>query len=330
MVRNIAAVGLAMAFAAVALAGGPGRAQQRDDVADYPNRTVRIICSAAAGGGLDTIVRHVADKLQRRFGQRFAVENKPGLAGNVGAEAVYQAEHDGYTLLAAQPAPLTTNALMYKKLNFDPAAFEPVVIMSSQPAAMVVRPNLPVNSVAELIAYAKAHPGMTYGSQGVGTRPHLAGELLAHMTGADLTHVPYRGTPQAVADVVAGHVDMLIILLDAVRPQYEANRLKLLAVASAERFPALPAVPTLIESGLPDFLSDTWQALVAPPRTPKAITTMLNAAVREIMREPDTRAQLARMNMTAVPGSPADTAAFIGRETKRWGAVIRAANITAN
>ena len=330
MAGMFTAIALALGAATALMTTGPVRAQQAEDIADYPSRTVRIICSAAAGGSLDIIVRHVADKLQQRYGKPFVVENKPGGAGNLGAEMVYQADPDGYTLLAAQPAPLTTNPIIYKKVNFDPAAMEPVVIMSSVPAALVVRKDLPVSSVAELIAYARAHPGLTYGSQGVGTRPHLAGELLARATKTEMTHVPYRGTPQAVTDVVAGHVDMLIILIDAVREQVESHQLKLLAMASARRFPGLDGVPTMIESGVPDFLSDTWQALVAPPHTPKAITSKLNKAVQEIMAEPDMRAQLAKMSMAAVPGSPADTGAFIKAETQRWGVVIRAANITAN
>ena len=319
-----------IAVAVTALAAATSHAQQKDEASDHPSRAVKIICSAAAGGSLDVIVRIVADKLQQRYGQPFVVENKPGVGGNVGAETVYQADPDGYTLLAAQPAPLTTNALVYKKVNYDPAAFEPVVIMSTLPAALVVRADLPVNSVTELLAYARAHPGMTYASQGVGTRPHLSGELFARMTGTQLTHVPYRGTPQAVNDVVAGHVDMLIILLDAVKEHVEAKKLKLLAMASAHRFAGLDGVPTLIESGLPDFLSDTWQALVAPPKTPHAITMQLNAAIHEIISQPDMRAHLAKMSMVAVPGSPADMATFVKAETLRWADVIRAANITAN
>jgi len=326
MVKMFAAI----AMAAVTALLGPAQAQPREDPGDYPSRTVKIICSAAPGGSLDLIVRHVAEKLQQRFGAPFVIENKPGNAGNLGAETVYQADPDGYTLLAAQPAPLTTNPLIYKKVNYEPSAFEPIAIMSTLPAALVVRKDLPVNSVAELIAYARSHPGLTYGSQGVGTRPHLAGELLARTTRTELTHVPYRGTPQAVADLAGGHIDMLIILLDAVREQVETGQLKLLAVASAERFPGLDNVPTMVESGVPDFLSDTWQALVAPPNTAKPITAKLNKAIHEILAEPDMRAQLAKMSMAQVAGSPADAAAFIKAETQRWGAVIRAANITVN
>ena len=199
-------------------------AAEPGDTAGYPNRAVKVIVSAPPGGGVDIVARVLADRLAKMWGQPFVVENRPGAGGNVGAEAVAHAEPDGYTLLAAQPAPLTTNVVMYKKLNFDPAAFEPLAIMTSIPNALVVRPNFPANSVQELIAYAKASPGkVNFGSQGVGTTPHLTGELFARVTGTKLTHVPYRGTAQAVNDLIAGHLDLLFFQLDSVREQYQAK-----------------------------------------------------------------------------------------------------------
>ena len=176
--------------------GAAVQALAQDEAARrYPNRAVKIIVSAPPGGGLDIAARVIADRLTKMWSQPFVVENRPGASGNLGAEAVAQAEPDGYTLLAAQPAPLTTNVVMYKKLNFDPAAFEPLAIMTSIPNTLAVRLDLPTASVAELIAYAKANPGkLNFGSQGVGTTPHLTGELFARLTGTKLTHVPYRGT----------------------------------------------------------------------------------------------------------------------------------------
>jgi len=208
---------------------------QGDAATHYPNRAVKVIVSAPAGGGLDIAARVIADRLAKMWGQPFVVENRPGAGGNLGAEAVAQADPDGYTLLAAQPAPLTTNVVLYKKLNFDPAAFEPLAIMTSIPNTLVVRSDFPANSVAELIAYAKASPGkVNFGSQGVGTTPHLTGELFARLSGTQLVHVPYRGTAQAINDLVAGHVDMLFFQLDSVREQYRANKIKMLApVASS-------------------------------------------------------------------------------------------------
>jgi tripartite-type tricarboxylate transporter receptor subunit TctC len=182
----------ALAAMAVLFACVPAFAQG-DAAAHYPSRAVKIIVSAPPGGGLDIAARVIADRLAKMWGQPFVVENRPGAGGNLGAEAVAQAEPDGYTLLAAQPAPLTTNVVLYKKLNFDPAAFEPLAIMTSIPNTLTVRIDFPARSVAKLIAYAKANPGkVTFGSQGVGTTPHLTGELFARVTGTALTHVPYR------------------------------------------------------------------------------------------------------------------------------------------
>jgi tripartite-type tricarboxylate transporter receptor subunit TctC len=208
---------------------------------EYPRRAVKIIVSAPPGGGLDIAARVIADRLAGMWGQPFVVENRPGAGGNLGAEAVAQAAPDGYTLLAAQPAPLTINVRLYKKLNFDPAAFEPLAIMTSIPNTLVVRSDFPAGSVAELIAYAKANPAkVNFGSQGVGTTPHLTGELFARVTATVLTHVPYRGTAQAVNDLIAGHLDMLFFQLDSVREQYQAKKAKMLAVTTAERVPAVP------------------------------------------------------------------------------------------
>ena len=187
-------------LAALALVGGTGAAAfaQQDLAADYPGRTIKVIVSAPPGGGLDIVARVVADQLAKRWGQPFVVENRPGAGGNLGAEAVALAEPDGYTLLAAQPAPLTTNVVLYKKLNFDPAAFEPLAIMSSIPNTLVVRSDFPANTVRELIAFARAYPGkVNLGSQGVGTTPHLTGELFARLTDTKLIHVPYRGSSTA-------------------------------------------------------------------------------------------------------------------------------------
>src|SRR5262245_45160414 len=228
---------------AVVLVGGTGTAAfaQQDLAADYPSRTVKVIVSAPPGGGLDIVARVVADRLAKRWGQPFVVENRPGAGGNLGAEAVSQAEPDGYTLLAAQPAPLTTNVVLYKKLNFDPAAFEPLAIMSSIPNTLVVWSDFPANTVQELIAFARANPGkVNFGSQGVGTTPHLTGELFARLTGTRLTHVPYRGTAQAVNDLIAGHLDLLFFQLDAVREQYQAKKAKMLAVTTAQRVASVP------------------------------------------------------------------------------------------
>jgi tripartite-type tricarboxylate transporter receptor subunit TctC len=313
------------------LATMPAPAQQKDEAAGYPSRTVKIIVSAPPGGGLDIAARLMADKLQQRWGQAVVVENRPGAGGNLGAGEVAGAEPDGYTLLSAQPAPLTTNVLLYKNLHFDPAALEPVILMTTLPNVLVVRSDFPASTVGELIAYAKANPGkVNFGSQGIGTTPHLTAELFARRTGTVLTHVPYRGTTQSVNDVIAGHLDLLFMQLDAVREHYQAGKIKMLAVMVDRRLPALPDIPTMAEAGVPDVRSDTWNAIAAPPKTPKAIVEKLNAAMNEVFALPEIRARLATMSMQPAGGSPADMAAFLKAETARWGEVIRAANITVN
>jgi tripartite-type tricarboxylate transporter receptor subunit TctC len=314
MARIPAVVATVVMSAAVAQAVAQG-----DAATQYPNRAVKVIVSAPAGGGVDIAARVIADRLAKMWGQPFVVENRPGAGGNLGAEAVAQAEPDGYTLLAAQPAPLTTNVVLYKKLNFDPAGFEPLAIMTSIPNALVVRSDFPANSVAELIAYAKANPGkVNIGSQGVGTTPHLTGELFARATGTTLVHVPYRGTAQAVNDLVAGHVDMLFFQLDAVREQYRAQRAKMLAVTTPTRIASVPEVPTMEEAGLKDFRSDTWNALAAPPKTPAAIVAKLSQGINAVLAEPETAQHLRGMNMTPVGGTPEAARAFIKQETARW------------
>jgi tripartite-type tricarboxylate transporter receptor subunit TctC len=321
------AVGL-IAATSIAIAS-PGFAQAKDAAADFPSRTVHIIVSAPPGGGVDIAARYIADKLQTRWGQPVVVENRPGAGGNIGADAVAVSEPDGYTWLAAQPAPLTTNQVMYKKLPFDPSAFEPLAVMTSIPNTLAVRADMPVNSVKELIAYAKANPGkLNFGSQGVGTTPHLTGELFARMTGTKLTHVPYRGTAQAVNDLIGGQIDMLFFQLDSVRGQYLAHKVKLLAMTTEKRVASVPDVPTMSEAGVPGFRSDTWNALMAPPKTPAPIVAKINQAILHVLRASDTLAHFQKINMTPVGGTPAEIRKFIKDETERWGEVIRAAHIS--
>jgi tripartite-type tricarboxylate transporter receptor subunit TctC len=308
-----------------------GAHAQPDPAAQYPQRTIRIVVSSAPGGGPDIVSRILSEKLQKRWAQPVIVENRPGGGGNLGAEIVSAAEPDGYTLLAAQPAPLTTNAVLYRKLNFDPAALEPVVVMTAIPNVLVVRAGFPATSVAQLIAYAKTTPGkVTYGSQGLGTTPHLTAELFSRLTGTSLTHVPYRGTAQAVNDLLAGHLDMLFMQLDAVREHIESGRIKVLAVTGRERLPSLPDTPTLAEAGTADLISDTWNALAAPPKTPKPVIAKLNGAINEVFALADVREHMGRMSMRVVGGSPEAMAAFLAGERARWGEVIRAAKLNAD
>jgi tripartite-type tricarboxylate transporter receptor subunit TctC len=323
MFRSIVLVASAAALAALS----PVRAQQ-DPAADYPNRPVKIIVSVPAGGGVDTVTRIFAARLQQRLGQPFVIENRGGGGGNIGAEAAYTSEPDGYTLLATQPAPITSNIALYKKLNFDPVALEPVAVMSKFPNVLLVRQDFPAKTVEEFIAYVKANPGkVTYASQGPGTTSHLTSELFAKVTGTKMLHVPYRGTGPALNDLVAGHVDFIFMELASAHKLHAGGKARILAVATDKRLDIMPEVPTLIEVGLADFVSDTWNAISAPPKTPAPIIAKLNRAINDVLEEPETKTRFRELNLMAAGGSPQDMAKLKKEETERWSKVIRDAGI---
>jgi tripartite-type tricarboxylate transporter receptor subunit TctC len=323
MTRTIALVAAAVSLLATSSAFG-----QQDAAADYPNRAVKIVVSAAAGGGVDTVTRIFAARLQQRFGQSFVIENRGGGGGNIGAEAVYTADPDGHTLLSSQPAPITSNIALYKKLNFDPAALEPVAVMSKFPNTLLVRQTFPSRTVQEFMAYVKASPRqVNYASQGPGTTSHLTAELFNAQAGTRLVHVPYRGTGPALNDLVAGHVDLIFMELSAAHKLHEGGKARILAVATDKRLDILPDIPTMIEAGVPNFISDTWNAISAPPKTPPAIIAKLNRAINEIINEPDIKTRFRELNLIAAGGSPADMAKLKKEETERWTKVIRDAGI---
>src|SRR6266487_2964246 len=301
---------------------------QPDEPADYPNRPVKIVVSVPAGGGVDTVTRIFAAGLQQRLGQPFVIENRGGGGGNIGAEAVYTADPDGYTLLATQPAPITSNIALYKKLNFDPTALESVAVMSKFPNVLLVRQDFPAKTVQEFMAYVKANPGkVTFASQGPGTTSHLTAELYMKLTGTKMLHVPYRGTGPALNDLVAGHVDFIFMELASAYKLHEGGKARILAVATDHRIDVVPDVPTLIEVGVPGFISDTWNAISAPPKTPAAIIMKLNRAINAVANEAANKARFRELNLTAVGGSPQDMAKLKREETERWTKVIREAGI---
>jgi tripartite-type tricarboxylate transporter receptor subunit TctC len=323
MFRSIVLVASAAALVALS----PALAQQ-DPAADYPNRPVKIIVSVPAGGGVDTVTRIFAARLQQRLGQPFVIENRGGGGGNIGAEAAYTSEPDGYTLLATQPAPITSNIALYKKLNFDPVALEPVAVMSKFPNVPLVRQDFPAKTVEEFIAYVKANPGkVTYASQGPGTTSHLTSELFAKATGTKMLHVPYRGTGPALNDLVAGHVDFIFMELASAHKLHAGGKARILAVATDKRLDIMPEIPTLIEVGLSDFVSDTWNAISAPPKTPASIIAKLNRAINDVLEEPETKTRFRELNLMAAGGSPQDMAKLKKEETERWSKVIRDAGI---
>ena len=299
--------------------------------ADFPSRPIRLIVCVPAGGGVDTVARIVADGLQKKLGQPVVVENRAGAAGNIGAEYVYTSEPDGYTLLAAQPAPLTINPLLYKGMNIDPKNFVPVTIMTSIANVLLVRPDFPAKTPQEFLAYVKANPGkVNYASQGIGTTSHLTAALFETVTGTKLVHVPYKGTAPALNDIIASHVDIIFMELASAIKLHEAGRARILAVATTHRIPNLPNIPTLDEGGLKGFESGTWNAIAAPPKTPDAIVQKLNKAINEVLASPEARDHFGKINLLAAGGTAAEAKAFISHETEVWGGVIKAAGVEAH
>jgi len=306
----------------------PRMARAQDAAANYPDHPVRVIVSTSAGGGVDTFARIVAQKLSIELHQPFPVENRAGAGGSVGADAVFHSTADGYTLLASQPAPITTNALLLKALDYDPAQLEAVFIMSHIPNVLLVRPDFPAKTVQEFIAYAKENPGkLNYASQGPGTTSHLTAALFESITHTKLVHVPYKGTGPALTDLIAGHVDLMFTELATSLELHKSGKARILAVATKQRIASVPDIPTLAESGVQGCESDTWNALSAPPKTPAAIITKLNAAANKAMQAPDLLDRYRQLSATPGGGTPAETAAFIKEETRRWTEVIRSVGI---
>ncbi len=310
---------LLVAVTVAALGGGPDPAAAQDN---YPSRMIKVIVPFSAGTSVDLLPRLVAEKLSSRWGQPVIVENRAGASGNIGAEAVARADPDGYTLLASPPPPLVINQYLYPKLAFDPGAFVAVTVLATVPNVLVVSPRVPVTNVQDLISYATANPGkLSYASPGNATTPHLTAEWLKTLAGIQIVHVPYKGGAPALADLLAGHVDMMFANLGDVLPYIRAGKLNALAVCSEGRWAALPNVPSLSER-FPGFVSIAWYAVVAAPKTPPEIVAKLSLAISETLRLPDVAARLDDLAATPVGGTPAETAAFMREETQRWRKVI--------
>jgi tripartite-type tricarboxylate transporter receptor subunit TctC len=313
-------------LAAILLAA-PAGAQAPD--ANYPNRPIRIISASPAGGGVDLSARIAAERLSQLWGQPVTVENKTGGSNNIAAEAVARAEPDGYTLLATPPAPLTANAVLFKQLSYDPSALEPVAILAIGPNVLAVKNDSPAKTAEELIALAKANPGkLSYASQGNGSTTHLTAELFMSRTGTSFVHVPYRGAAPAVADLAGGHVDMMFCDLGTILPLHQGGQVRIIAVATPDRLPQLPDVPTLTESAVKGFRSTTFFSLMAPPRTPLEIRVKLNKAIVAAMQTPEVQARLKAISVDASALGTREMGDFIKAEAKLWGDVIRAAKIT--
>jgi tripartite-type tricarboxylate transporter receptor subunit TctC len=291
----------------------------------YPSHPVRIIVPYPPGASNDIIARLVAEKLADKLGQPFVVENRGGAGGNIGAEAVANAEADGYTLMITAPPPLSTNVALYRNLPYDPVkAFAPVALLATVPIVLVVHPLLQVKNVGDLIALAKAKPGtLNFGSAGIGSTNHLAGELLKSMTGIDIVHVPYRGDAPAMSDLVAGHIPMMFDNMPAALPLVQSKAIRAIAVAGAKRAAALPDVPTVAESGVPGFEAFSWFGMVAPAKTPASVFATLQGAVTSILATPDMRTHLAKLGADVGTVSGAEFGKFLADDRAKWTKVIQ-------
>lgn len=312
-----------IALAIAALLAAPAAAQS------WPAKAVRVIVPFPAGGSADVLARIVSEKMSVRWGQPVIVDNRAGAGGNVGADAVYRADPDGYTILSSPPGPLSINLNLYDKLSYDPLKFVPVTVLALVPNVVTARQDFPAASLKELIAYAKANPGkVIYASQGNGSTSHLSASMLATMAGLELVHVPYKGEGPALVDISAGRVDIFVGNIAAALRLQQAGRVKFLALTNPKRSSVAPDVPTTAESGMPDFVSSAWFAMVLPPGTPAAIAQQVQAAAAEALKMADVREKFLAQGAEPVGGTPAETAAFIREEMARWQKVIKDANVT--
>ena len=298
--------------------------------ADYPTRPVTLMVAFTPGGPSDVLARILGKKLEQLLGQPFVIENRPGAGGNVAAEAVAHAAGDGYTLLNGNNSILATNAALYKRINFDPETdFAPISLIGSQANILVVNPQVPAHTMAELIALAKANPGkINFASSGFGAAAHLAGELFKTETRIDIVHVPYKGAAPALQDVIAGHVQMMFATAASVVGHIQSGQVRALAVTTLKRTALLPDLPTVDELGIKGFDATTWHGLVAPAKTPKDIVAALNRATAQALDDPGVKKQLADLGVDIMGGTPEEFAAYIKSEIPKWTAIVKASGAT--
>ena len=312
----LAAVGMAPAWSA-------------GEAADYPGRPVKVVVPFAAGGGADVVARLVFNRVSARLGQPFVIENRGGAGAIVGTDAVAKAAPDGYTLLLGQTGPNALNPSLFAKLPYDPVAdLAPVVQLTAYPYLIVVHPSVPAKSLAELVALAKAKPGsLNFGSAGLGSSAQLATELFMRTTGTSMIHVPYRGAGPALADTAAGVVSLTFGDMAGSAPLATSGRVRALAVTGPKRTALAPDVPTVSESGYPGFTALAWHGVYAPARTPQEIVNKLNTEIAAVLREPAIRDRLLKDGLEPVGASPAAFGAYTRDEIRKWGEIVRAANI---
>jgi tripartite-type tricarboxylate transporter receptor subunit TctC len=314
------AAAVAILGASNALAAGPD---------GYPNRPVMVVVPFAAGGGSDNVARLIASRLNERTGGSFIIDNKPGAGTNIGNEQAARAKNDGYTLLFGQVT-LAINPSVYKTLRYDVKKdFTPVAHIANSPTVLVASPNLPVKSVQDVVALAKAKPdSINFGSGGKGTSVHLAGELFSSLTNAPMTHVPYKGSAPAVTDLIGGQIQLIFDTAPSALPHVKGGKVKPLAVSGAKRLAELPNVPTFAEAGVPAFDAPAWYGLLAPAGTPAPLVKYLNNEVEQILKEPSMQQKLVQMGVVPVGGTPESFGQFIQTESERWSSVIKKSGVS--
>ncbi|HEY7664674.1 MAG TPA: tripartite tricarboxylate transporter substrate binding protein [Xanthobacteraceae bacterium] len=297
----------------------------------YPERPVKILIGFSAGGGTDVVTRILAQKMSEGFGQPVVVENRPGVSGMTALQAVARSAPDGYTLMMGTQSNLAVAPILYRRYSLDPTRdVAGIALTGASPQVLVVHPAVPVKSVADVIAMAKTKPGtLNFGSGGLGTTPHMTGELFASVASIKVVHVAYRGEAAAMNDVLGGQIAMMFATLPAVAGSVKAGTLRALAVTSAQRAPAAPEIPTVAEAALPGFEAAVWFGLVAPAATPRDIVSALGAQVRRALAQPDVKQRFADLGMTIESSTPESTDAYIKSETAKWAKLIKDADIRA-
>jgi tripartite-type tricarboxylate transporter receptor subunit TctC len=321
---------LALAGVGLLACGALAQSPSKSGLQAYPNRPVQIIVPFTPGTGMDILARTVGQKLSERWGQPVVVDNRPGASGNIGTDMVVKAAPDGYTLLVTANTLVMTVSL-YRNVPYDPIRdLAPVEKMALGTMAVTLNPAVPAHSLKEFVAYAKANPGkLAYGSPGVGTPQHLATELFKSTTGIDLLHVPYKGSAGAITGLLSGDVAVMFNALHAVLPQVKAGKINAIAVGGPKRSRVAPDIPTVSESGYPDFDVDFWYGMLAPAATPKEIIAKLNQDIAQILNTPEMRETLSSQGLEPVTSTPEQFAALVQSDLARWANVVKSAGLTA-
>lgn len=325
MKRTLLGIALLAAMIPPALA-------QKGKQDNYPTKPIRLVVPFTPGGSTDILARVVGQKLSEAYGQQVVIDNRPGAGGTIGMEMVARAAPDGYTIVMGHIGTIAVNPALYTKLHYDPVKdFMPITLIAMVPNMMSVNPKVPVNSVKELVALAKAKPGsLNYGSGGNGSAAHLATEYFKLMTKTDITHIPYKGTAPAVTDLIGGSLTMMITGVPPQMSFVKAGRLRALGVATAKRIPLFPDVPTIAEAGVPGYEATQWYGILAPVKTPKSIVDKLNGAIAKGVQTPEVRERLSGEAAEPVGNTVEEFGTFIKSEIARWGPVVKASGARAD